>query len=83
VAAVLVAVLLAGCRAQGVAAQPAGGVGAPATAGAPPNGAAGAATSESAPSNAGLDSDLKTVDGQLSGIDSAMAQATADPSDGG
>jgi hypothetical protein len=39
--------------------------------------------SASAPSDAGIDSDLNAVDGQLSGLDSALAQATQSPPDGG
>lgn len=81
-AALLSAALLAGCRGHEAAARPAVGVETSATAGAPANGAAGAGGA-SDPSDAGLDSDLNAVDGQLSGLDSALAQATQSPSDGG
>jgi hypothetical protein len=86
VAAVLSAALLAGCRGHEAATQPpAVGIETSATAGAPANGAAGSGSGSgvSDPSDAGLDSDLNAVDGQLSGLDSALAQATQSPSDGG
>jgi hypothetical protein len=35
------------------------------------------------PADAGVDSDLSSLDDQLSGLDSALAQATQSPSDGG
>jgi hypothetical protein len=95
--AVLCAAVLAGCRAHGaVSQQPADGVLTPVspsastsatTSAAPVNGAAAVVSTAtggaSAPSDAGLDSDLNAVDGQLSGLDSALAQATQSPSDGG
>ena len=92
--AVVCVALLAGCRAQAADSQPpADGVLTPAsvsasagtsTSAAPVNGAANLVSSTpAAPSDAGLDSDLNAVDGQLSGLDSALAQATQSPSDGG
>lgn len=91
--AVLCAAVLAGCQAHGaVSQQPADGVLTPvspsATTSAAPVNGAGAVVSAttggaSAPSDAGIDSDLNAVDGQLSGLDSALAQATQSPSDGG
>ncbi|MBS2961407.1 hypothetical protein KGA66_00015 [Actinocrinis puniceicyclus] len=71
--------VLAGCRAQSVASQPAGSVTSTAGVGAVPAGAPDGTT----PAGAGVDSDLSAVDGQLSGLDSALAQATQSPSDGG
>ena len=86
VMAVLCAAVLAGCQGQSVAAQPVGGVVTPAsgsTASAPSAGSASSAASANGPAGAGVDSDLNAVDGQLAGLDSAMAQATQSPSDGG
>lgn len=79
---VALAGVLAGCRAQSTAAQPAGGVTSPADATAAAVSGAGAPSATS-PANTGVDSDLNSVDDQLSGLDSALAQATASPSDGG
>ena len=93
--ALVCAVLLAGCGGHGAAVQqPANGVLAPTGPGptpaastdtsvAPLNGAAAVSGAASAPAGAGVDSDLNAVDGQLSGLDSALAQATQSPSDGG
>ncbi len=95
--AAVCAALLAGCRSHDAAPQqPADGVLTPVSTGtgttpvpstAAPVRGAGAANSAtagaSAPSDAGVDSDLNAVDGQLSGLDSALAQATQSPSDGG
>ena len=80
--ATALAVVLTGCRAQSVASQPAGGTsGLQGTSAA--TSAAGGAPAATDPAGAGTDSDLNTVDGQLSGLDSALAQATQSPSDGG
>jgi hypothetical protein len=84
--AVLCVTVLAGCRAHGAASQqPADGVLTPtSTSAVPANGAAGVGSGgASGPSGAGVDSDLNAVNGQLSGLDSALAQATQSPSDGG
>ena len=83
--AALCATMLTGCQGHGAApAQPADGVLSPAsTSAAPVTGAGAISGAASAPANAGVDSDLNAVDGQLSGLDSALAQATQSPSDGG
>ena len=86
--AVALAGVLTGCRAQASASQPPGSVTSPADAtaaavsGAGGGGGAGAPAA-TGPADAGVDSDLNSVDGQLSGLDSALAQATQSPSDGG
>lgn len=76
---------LAGCGAQAASSRPASGVISPAGTPAAVSGAgAGAgAPAVTDPAGAGVDSDLNAVDGQLSGLDSALAQATQSPSDGG
>ena len=93
VVAVLCAAVLAGCQGHAAASQPVSSVVTPSgtsSAGKVPgagsaNGAAGAANANSTtePVGAGVDSELNAVDSQLSGLDSAMAQATQSPSDGG
>lgn len=89
VIAVLCALVLAGCQAHSAATQQVNSVVTPASGStattAPAAGATGAANADGAngPAGAGVDSDLSTVDGQLAGLDSAMAQATQSPSDGG
>lgn len=91
VMAVLCAAVLAGCQGHSVATQQVNSVVTPSggsTAAAPAAGTTGAAAVSGAngaggPADAGVDSDLNTVDGQLSGLDSAMAKATQSPSDGG
>jgi hypothetical protein len=72
--------VLAGCRAQPDASQPAGAATTSVGTGAA---VAGDATGTDSGAGAGMDSDLNAVDGQLSGLDSALAQATESPSDGG
>lgn len=81
VLAVVCALVLSGCRDNSVASQSVNSVVTPSSTGAAAaNGTAdGAATS--APGD--TDSDLNAVDSQLAGLDSAMAQATQSPSDGG
>ena len=88
VVAVLCAAVLAGCQGHSVASQPVNSVVTPSgtsTAAGSATGAAGAADLSGATSTAGagVNSDLNAVDSQLSGLDSAMAQATQSPSDGG
>jgi hypothetical protein len=94
VIAVLCAVVLAGCQGHSVATQQVNSVVTPASGStattAPAAGATGSTSAANAngangagPAGAGVDSDLSTVDGQLAGLDSAMAQATQSPSDGG
>jgi hypothetical protein len=86
VMAVLCAAVLAGCQGHSVATQQVNSVVTPVgggTASAPTTGAADVTGANGANSPAGADSDLNTVDGQLSGLDSAMARATQSPSDGG
>ena len=75
--AMALAGVLAGCRSQASNLQPAGSVTSPTDSSAAAVSGAGGAGS------AGVDSDLNSIDGQLSGLDSALAQATASPSDGG
>ncbi len=84
-AAALCLTVLGGCRGHGAGSRSVGGPPAPTATAAPPGAAnaTGAGSSGEAPSDAGVDSDLNAVDGQLSGLDSALAQATASPSDGG
>lgn len=78
---VTLAGVLAGCRAQSVASQPAGSVADTTTGSAGSAADGGPAATD--PAEAGVASDLNAVDGQLSGLDSALAQATQSPSDGG
>ncbi len=87
------AAVLAGCQGHSVASQRVGNVVTPSGTSAPAapadagsaNGAAGAVGGSGAtsPAGAGVDSDLNAVNSQLSALDSAMAQATQSPSDGG
>lgn len=78
------AAVLTGCRAQSVASQPAGATsGLQGTSAAAANGGGGGAPAANGAAGAGVDSDMNSVDGQLSGLDSALAQATQSPSDGG
>lgn len=81
-AAALCVTVLGGCRGHAAGSQSVGNPPAPTATTAAPD-ATGAAAGDNAPSDAGVDSDLNAVDGQLSGLDSALAQATASPSDGG
>ena len=86
VAAALCLTVLGGCRGHADGSQSVGNAPTTASTGTAPAGAAnvsGGGSGTAAPADAGVDSDLDTVDGQLSGLDSALAQATASPSDGG
>lgn len=76
----LCAVALAGCQGHAAASQSVDSVVSPSATSTAAMPAAGSAT---VPSGAGADSELNAVDGQLADLDSAMAQATQSPSDGG
>jgi hypothetical protein len=75
--AVALAGVLAGCGSHASGLQPAGSVISPT------DSSAAAVSGSGGAGGAGVDSDLNSVDGQLSGLDSALAQATQSPSDGG
>jgi len=93
VMAMVCAAVLAGCKGHAATSQSVSSVvspsatstaaGVPAAGSATGGAGAAGANGSTGPAGAGVDSRLNAVDSQLSDLDSAMAQATQRPSDGG